>query len=654
MSLVLYNPSLDVVIHDPTKHAAVVYNKETNKLELLQIEGSEESDGIIQLEGTQYDILYKPHERRGSETPIPPLFSCPSCGYSFQFANGKARSASFFLEAEPENGLIPGPVYINHNYFQYLRDSTAGESPRSSLPDSIFTADYFANFFTPICKLGTGANGVVLKVSHQLFNYKLGTYALKKIPLTDDMEYLYRCLNEVSLVYELHSVNLVKYFHVWLEIVQEDGRLGVPEGTALPMCFILMEYCEGGDLEVLLDEFQSDKINLQQERMKRREARGKQTVKKGSDSRLLNTVEIVKFFRDIVNGVHDLHSHRVLHRDLKPSNCLLSLKYDRSDFGKLTGTNVGVERDQVPVVMALLPTILVSDFGETQFEGQARTATGNTGTVEFTAPELFPIDADHIQQFRKESDTYSLGVILVSLCFGELPFARKDEAVTFEDVVGAYLQVDGSGSPPWLGRLMLKRLANPRNDPLPSALIDLMVRMVSMDYHDRPLTEEILHLLDHQVIPFLGNPAAFAVHTDVLSRTISSGSQHTLLLARTDSAESSRVGLDSDDFTYYSDHPESTFEDEDSDSVDEPRGKSATVADGYKVWITSGVLMWGQAILVSYFLGHSHPERSAKNAISIVQPGIYVLIGLNRGSLNVFGCGIALLVLMAYTASVYG
>ncbi|KAJ3486519.1 hypothetical protein NLJ89_g11803 [Agrocybe chaxingu] len=117
---------------------------------------------------------------------------------------------------------------------------------------------------------------------------------------------------------------------------------------------------------------------------------------------LLSADEVKSLFRDVVEGLNFLHSKSILHLDLKPGNVLLTW-----DEGRL------------------IPRAMLSDFGTSRdMINSSRTQrSGNTGTLEYTAPESLP--SPHtglLSQIDSKADMWSLGMILHKLLFFKLPY----------------------------------------------------------------------------------------------------------------------------------------------------------------------------------------------------------------------------------------
>lgn len=85
-----------------------------------------------------------------------------------------------------------------------------------------------------------------------------------------------------------------------------------------------------------------------------------------------------------------------------------------------------------------LPTILVSDFGESEVmnEHDLHERTGATGTLEFMPPELLSQDeygkysGEHSPKavifLNNNKDMWSLGIILYFLCYSRVPWSQTE------------------------------------------------------------------------------------------------------------------------------------------------------------------------------------------------------------------------------------
>lgn len=131
---------------------------------------------------------------------------------------------------------------------------------------------------------------------------------------------------------------------------------------------LVQEYCGGGDL-------QQHHYN-----------RGKQ----------LPEAEVKHIIKQLADGLSCMHSHALIHRDLKPENLLLTA--------------------DIP-----FPLIKIADFGTVKNIKTQRAMT-YAGTKEFMAPEMHR----HNGPFDIKTDLWSIGVIMVELFTGDLPFINHD------------------------------------------------------------------------------------------------------------------------------------------------------------------------------------------------------------------------------------
>ena len=100
-------------------------------------------------------------------------------------------------------------------------------------------------------------------------------------------------------------------------------------------------------------------------------------------------------FIELVMAVAYLHQEKgVAHRDIKAENVLL----DRNNNVRLI------------------------DFGLSQMTGAVDLTSSVCGSTAYLSPELFM----GIKKFAKESDIWSLGVVLFAVCAGRLPFEDKN------------------------------------------------------------------------------------------------------------------------------------------------------------------------------------------------------------------------------------
>lgn len=512
MSIVPYNYNSEIVYHDPNYGILVLHNNQQNSIQLLSTidqpdRGQFRRHSSEPFNTNNFEI---PREHDSNE--------CPNCGFRwshqrYQKRRNNESPAMTSSSLDSPGEMVPVsksryPLGFMHNdYFKVLAnlpfdgDKYKLASPNSSikrLPKEIFNQGYFKRFFKkiPPYVLGSGAHAQVYKVMHVLNEIQLGTYAIKRISIGDHSTFLDQVLTEVLILYELSTQganenNLIRYNHVWLEMgdINDLNTYFLPNddgdqrdlNSKVPYVFILQQYAGGGHLEELISKnFQKEKImslkdKVGMERMKRRMKKGSIPQEKDGEDhhkRWLSDFEIWKFFKDVANGVNYLHLKGILHRDLKPSNCLLDVEYDSNGLDDLVTFNSVSDLEQL---VSIMPKVLVSDFGEGKFidkqylankhlSSSSEERQGNTGTLEFTAPELwlfanYDPSAEHERQrfvygFTYSSDIYSLGLILCWLCVGSLPFSsyiidRTNPDQVRESIAQWYFDLNASRFRDW-------------------------------------------------------------------------------------------------------------------------------------------------------------------------------------------------------------
>ncbi|KAK5936665.1 putative serine/threonine-protein kinase iks1 [Knufia obscura] len=468
----LYDPHLSIVPYD------------TNREVVLR-----HADSVVVFDPQSRQLILR-NRNRGIERPTTED-GCPHCGRPYDHNNSSAVDDDYADEQQPS--------FINNEYFRMLASSLPSSnrssrppsprrqlaqpvrSPLSSTPlvpppeaefvgsspapldpahgisESAFAPNYFEKFFVVEKELGRGGRGVVLLVRHVLDEVALGHFACKRVPVGDDHAWLEKVLVEVQALQSLSHQNLVSYRHVWLQDYQTNSF-----SPSVPCAFILQQYCNGGDLHSYVcgpAQVQTTAQDLK-ERMRRRSKGEGELPRKLNEPRKLNFDQIYSFFLDITEGLRFLHLNGFIHRDLKPSNCLIH--------------RVGGET-----------RILVSDFGEVQYENAIRKSTGHTGTISYCAPEVLkPVSpGGPLGNFSFKSDIFSLGMILHFLCFADLPYHSAN--VLQEDNEDLDELRDEITS--WLGFDERRR---DRPD-LPSKLYAVLKQLLSISPEGRPTADDI-------------------------------------------------------------------------------------------------------------------------------------------------------------------
>jgi|JI6StandDraft_1071083.scaffolds.fasta_scaffold07370_8 serine/threonine protein kinase len=125
-------------------------------------------------------------------------------------------------------------------------------------------------------------------------------------------------------------------------------------------CYIVTEYCSGGDLATYLKQ------------------RGR-----------LSEKEAIGFIRDIVNGYLELAHRNILHRDIKPANILLAEGSCR-----------------------------IADFGFAKFDREpGQREKYHVGTPLYMSPQALTCNI-----YSTKNDIFSLGVMFFELLHGYTPW----------------------------------------------------------------------------------------------------------------------------------------------------------------------------------------------------------------------------------------
>ena len=151
---------------------------------------------------------------------------------------------------------------------------------------------------------------------------------------------------------------------------------------------LVTEYCEGGEL--------FDQVRNQ-----------------------LSETQIAVIFKQLLSGLAYLHSYNIVHRDLKLENILIQ----EIEKSKTTGED--------------LFNIKIIDFGTARIFNNKKKPQTIVGSSYYIAPEVLK------QNYNKECDLWSVGVILYMFIVGHAPFdGFDDEEITANIQRGVYRKDD--------------------------------------------------------------------------------------------------------------------------------------------------------------------------------------------------------------------
>uniref|UniRef100_A0A8C5KE23 Serine/threonine-protein kinase 17A n=1 Tax=Jaculus jaculus TaxID=51337 RepID=A0A8C5KE23_JACJA len=114
--------------------------------------------------------------------------------------------------------------------------------------------------------------------------------------------------------------------------------------------------------------------------------------------------DVQRLMRQIVEGVHFLHSHDIVHLDLKPQNILLTSE-------------------------APLGDIKIVDFGLSRIVKNSEELREIMGTPEYVAPEILSYDP-----ISMATDMWSIGVLAYVMLTGVSPFLGDNKQETFLNI----------------------------------------------------------------------------------------------------------------------------------------------------------------------------------------------------------------------------
>jgi len=211
--------------------------------------------------------------------------------------------------------------------------------------------------YEEIGAIGRGSFGKVVKIKRKSDGKVLVWKELNYGQMNDKEKQ--QLVSEVNILRELRHPHIVRYYDRIID--KKKAKI-----------FIIMEYCEGGDLASLLKKCRRDKDFIAED-------------------------VIWKIFMQIVLSLHECHNRKegkILHRDLKPGNIFLD------------ATN----------------NVKLGDFGLSRIMGEESTfASTHVGTPYYMSPEQI-----NESRYNEKSDIWSAGCLLYEMSALRPPFEAKN------------------------------------------------------------------------------------------------------------------------------------------------------------------------------------------------------------------------------------
>ncbi|XP_060960267.1 mitogen-activated protein kinase kinase 9-like [Cannabis sativa] len=242
--------------------------------------------------------------------------------------------------------------------------------------------------------LGSGNGGTVYKVRHKETSE---IYALKIINDKSNSNFRSQLDTEMEILRRTDSPHVVKCHSIFQN---PSGEFG-----------IVMEYMDSGTLENVL-----------------------------KSEGALSESKVADIAKKVLNGLHYLHSHKIVHLDIKPANLLVNSKMEVkiADFGvsKILGRTLDTCNSFVGTCAYMSPERLDSlTYGE-NYDGYA----ADIWSLGVTLMELY------MGQFPllPPGQTPNWPTLMCVICFSELPSLPKGVSDEFRNFIDCCLQKESS------------------------------------------------------------------------------------------------------------------------------------------------------------------------------------------------------------------
>ena len=220
--------------------------------------------------------------------------------------------------------------------------------------------------------LGKGAFGEVFLTQKKGFSEYFATKRLDRA-YSEKPENIKRLSNEISLLKKIHHPNIVRL----IDLKKTKSH-----------CYIVMEYCNGGDLKGCLKKY-------------------KEIHRRAFPEDLVQYL-----MRQIVSGLNFLHSQKIIHRDLKLENILVTFNSEN-------------DKKNLNMMRAIVKLI---DFG---FATTLKSSNSNLtytvlGTPTYMDPQLLKNMEEktiNITGYDEKVDIWSLGTLCYEMLVGHIAFS---------------------------------------------------------------------------------------------------------------------------------------------------------------------------------------------------------------------------------------
>ena len=227
--------------------------------------------------------------------------------------------------------------------------------------------------------LGKGAFGEVFLT--QIKGHK-GFFATKRLDraFSEKPENIKRLGNEITLLKKINHPNIVRL----IDLKKTKSH-----------CYIVMEYCNGGDLSSCLKKY------------------------KAAHRRPFSEEIVQYIMRQVVNGLEFLHSNKIIHRDLKLDNILVTFNSEQ-------------DKNNLNMMKAIAKII---DFGFATKLPKGNLTYTVLGTPTNMDPQILKdMETKNQSGYDEKADIWSLGTLCYEMLVGHMAFSATSMKELYQKV----------------------------------------------------------------------------------------------------------------------------------------------------------------------------------------------------------------------------